>query len=190
MSREGSSRSFSGRVFAAHETLHGKGTAVLVFALFVAIAMSRNEESNGTALPTAIVGEYLELDNCLEENVAQDGLYAICTARDGSTWRVTQSEGQVFVPENAVTDSFYTVSEAAQEAKTSYSSVSFNKPLVVVPETSEQCEQSCAIAAKDSDQDWSFYAPSSPHVLRGINGSMTIVGIDVSQAMLIDPTRN
>lgn len=190
MSREGSSRSFSGRVFAAHETLHGKGTAALVFCLGAAIVMSWYEESNGTALPTAIVGEYLELNNCLEENVASGGLYAVCTARDGSTWRVMQTEAQVLVPEQAVTGSLYNANATSQKTDTTYSSVAFNKPLVIVPEAAQECARTCAIAVKETNQDWAFYAPSSPHVLLGINQSLTIVGINASQAVLVDPSAN
>lgn len=188
MSREGNSRPINGfQYFEQRDTSHGKGTWLLVVGLALATAYSCSTDSDATNPSfTMFRKEYINLEDCLASNLAIDGLSAECEARDGSKWRIQQSNALVLASERALAKSAHEALEKSQERDTTLAWVSYNKPLILTPVDSATCDDSCIIVGQREDGTTEYFALTDAAAIYAINTSMVNTGLEPELAIIID----
>lgn len=188
MSREGDNGPiFRPEGFAIEQITYGKGTLLLVVGLAIATAYSFNTDSDAHSPSlTLFRSEYIDVEDCIANNLAAAGLYATCKASDGSSWRIQQSDAKVLASERALAESIPEAIKISQTRDTSLAWVSFDRPFTLTPVDEETCESSCVIAGQRNDGTTEYFVLKDSLAIYQLNNSLSKTGFEPKLAVIID----
>lgn len=165
---------------------NSKGAVFLVVLLGFSIAASEATDSGGIALPSMLRQEYIDFEECFAERIASNGLSAICTAKDGVSWRVEQTQAELIVPKLDVAANPQDAAALLETRNESINSVQFKDPLILAPVDQEECSLACTVAAQDEDGTWSYYNLISKSGIFAVNQPLYQKHINLESARLED----
>jgi hypothetical protein len=186
MHREGNASIYRRLGDHSRHHLYGKGTVALIAVLCLSIALSENLDSENIVLPIGRSREYIDFEQCFEENLAQGGLSVVCTGKDSVSWRVEQTQSDFIVPKLDIGTTPQEAAALTQIRNESIDSVQLRNPLILTPADQDGCSQACTVVARDNEGNFSYYNLTSKSGIYAVNQSLYQVPLKLESAVLED----